>query len=400
MAKIMEFILSVNQTSNYFEVQSLWKNQNLSTTFTNSFVKDFHFLFDLESRFYLLRSQFNFYENNYFGSFKIDRRYILEQGTELYAKLLKIPSLTGTEKFSIIFIDETGNIEAGIDQGGLYKDFVDLYTGLIFNPDFGYFVEQEQSRELFINPSVKYWQQEDSNQIYEIIGFVIARCFFEGFTLNKKLSRTFIRKIMKLPNFFKELQYFDESLYEQLKKIKTSENVEDYDLNFTVAEKDSQKEVELIPNGANIQVTKNNVLQYIYSYADYKMNIQVKKQFEQFYKGFRRVFDMSLLNLFSEQEVQLLLNGTEEEIDFDDLKDNSKWDRSWQMEQFWSVVKEFNQRQRKQLLKFITNYERPPLFGFKNLHPKILIKTIEYKNQLPSSSTCANVMYLPEYPSV
>lgn len=109
---------------------------------------------------------------------------------------------------------------------------------------------------------------------------------------------------------------------------------------------------------------------------------------------------MRLLNFFSEQEVQLLLNGTEEEIDFEDLKENSKWDSSPLMDSFWSVVREFDREKKKQLLKFVTNNERPPLFGFKNLHPKILIKEIEYKNQLPFASTCANVMYLPSYPAV
>lgn len=35
--------------------------------------------------------------------------------------------MTGREKVSITFIDETGNYEAGIDQGGLYKDFIELF---------------------------------------------------------------------------------------------------------------------------------------------------------------------------------------------------------------------------------------------------------------------------------
>ena len=102
---------------------------------------------------------------------------------------------------------------------------------------------------------------------------MIGRCFFEGFTLNKKLSRTFIRKIKKLPNYFKELKYYDKNLYHQLKMVKNHPNPEEFDLNFTVMQKDSMNEVELIRNGKNVQVTKDNVLSYVYSYANYKMNL-------------------------------------------------------------------------------------------------------------------------------
>ena len=52
------------------------------------------------------------------------------------------------------------------------------------------------------------------------MGLLIARCFKEGFTLNKKLSRTFIRKIKGLPNYFKELKYYDKDLYKQLRNLK------------------------------------------------------------------------------------------------------------------------------------------------------------------------------------
>lgn len=68
-------------------------------------------------------------------------------------------------------------------------------------------------------------------------------------------------------------------------------------------QKDSMNEIELIRNGKNIQVTKENVLSYVYAYANYKMNVQVKNQFEKFYAGFQKVFDSELLNIFSEQEV-------------------------------------------------------------------------------------------------
>lgn len=82
----------------------------------------------------------------------------------------------------------------------------------ILDPNLGYFIELE-NRELFINPSVYKWVEYSPQIVYTVLGLLIARCFVEGFTINKMLSRTFIRKIKGLPNYFKELRYFDNNLY-------------------------------------------------------------------------------------------------------------------------------------------------------------------------------------------
>jgi len=103
-----------------------------------------------------------------------------------------------------------------------------------------------------------------------------------------------------LPNCLKELKYFDESLYKQLINLKTIKDLEGLDLFFSINEKDSGKEVELIKNGKNIQVTKENLVRYLYYYADYKMNIQVKNQFKEFKIGFNKSINIDFLKIFSE----------------------------------------------------------------------------------------------------
>lgn len=51
----------------------------------------------------------------------------------------------------------------------------------------------------------------------------------------------------------------------------------DLALDFTVTEElfGKRKVIELRPGGANIQVTNENKLQYVYAMADYKLNKQV-----------------------------------------------------------------------------------------------------------------------------
>ncbi|KAG8297041.1 Ubiquitin-protein ligase E3C [Homalodisca vitripennis] len=66
---------------------------------------------------------------------------------------------------------------------------------------------------------------------------------------------------------------------------------------------------------------------------------------------------------------------------------------------FWTTVSEFNDIQRRQLLKFVTSCSRPPLLGFKELDPPFCIQHAGVADRLPSASTCMNLLKLPEFKS-
>ena len=64
---------------------------------------------------------------------------------------------------------------------------------------------------------------------------------------------------------------------------------------------------------------------------------------------------------------------------------------------FWEVISSFTEKQKQQLLKFVTSCSRPPLLGFKELHPPFHISPGQGDVRLPSASTCMNVLKLPLY---
>ena len=51
------------------------------------------------------------------------------------------------------------------------------------------------------------------------------------------------------------------------------------------------KSVDLIPNGSNIPVTRENRLQYIYLVAHYRLTKQIKKQSAAFFEGLSEMID-------------------------------------------------------------------------------------------------------------
>ena len=46
---------------------------------------------------------------------------------------------------------------------------------------------------------------------------------------------------------------------------------------------------------------------------------------------------------------------------------------------------------------FVTACSRPPLLGFRELHPPFAIHPVPEQDRLPSASTCMNVLKLPKF---
>ena len=65
---------------------------------------------------------------------------------------------------------------------------------------------------------------------------------------------------------------------------------------------------------------------------------------------------------------------------------------------FWNVVSNMSEEQKRKLLKFVTSCSRPPLLGFKELDPPFCIQNAGTEpDRLPTASTCMNLLKLPEF---
>jgi ubiquitin-protein ligase E3 C len=75
----------------------------------------------------------------------------------------------------------------------------------------------------------------------------------------------------------------------------------DLALNFTVTQDDFgvAKSVDLIPDGSNIPVTRENRLKYICYVSSYKLSRQIKKQCDAFFDGLSEMIDPKWLRYVS-----------------------------------------------------------------------------------------------------
>uniref|UniRef100_A0A914DZA6 E3 ubiquitin-protein ligase n=1 Tax=Acrobeloides nanus TaxID=290746 RepID=A0A914DZA6_9BILA len=187
-------------------------------------------------------------------------------------------------------------------------------------------------------------------------------------------------------------------------------SVEDLALTFVVNPSSSvfeYKEHELIPSGANIDVTIDNVDLYVEKCLDFYLNSGIRQQVAAFRQGFDFVFPLKSLTAFIPNEVQTLLSGDqrpewtrEDVLKYTEPKLGYTRDSPGFLN-FVEVLVGMNTEERKAFLQFTTGCSSLPPGGLSNLHPHLTIvrKVDSGDGSYPSVNTCVHYLKLPEYSS-
>ncbi|KAF2116398.1 hypothetical protein BDV96DRAFT_573992 [Lophiotrema nucula] len=355
------------------------------------------------------------------------------------------------EPIQITFVDQFDQQEAGIDGGGVTKEFLTSVTNRAFMPSnhIDMFIENDQHL-LYPNPTAVEEHKEilkrdgfrenspefraDIAELlkrYEFLGRIIGKCLYEGILVDVNFAPFFLRKWAltggqgAAPNesgyraTLNDLRDLDEALYQGLHQLKTyTGNVEDFGLNFTVTDtitfdyegkkKTIARDTELKPDGANIPVTNQNRLVYISYMARHRLQRQPFAQTTAFLRGLSMMIQPSWLSMFNQSELQTLVAGTSSSLDIDDLRRNTLYGGTYvigddglehpTIQLFWKVLKDLSDGERRAVLKFITSTPRAPLLGFGTLNPRFSIRDAgSDQERLPSTSTCVNLLKLPMY---
>lgn len=211
-------------------------------------------------------------------------------------------------------------------------------------------------------------------------------------------------KWLSRQSYLDDLASLDKDLYRGLIMLKNYPgNPEDLSLNFTVTEDDFgvAQSIELVPGGSELAVTSDNRHEYIQLVCRYKLDRQFREQSRAFFSGLSDIIDPKWLRMFDQQELAQLLGGEESPIDIGDLRQHTTvtgFNDGATVQMFWRVVLGFSQAQRRALIRFVTSCSRPPLLGFAYLNPGFAIRNSgEDKERLPTASSCANLLKLPDY---
>ncbi|KAH7419262.1 hypothetical protein BKA64DRAFT_11997 [Cadophora sp. MPI-SDFR-AT-0126] len=345
------------------------------------------------------------------------------------------------EPIQITFVDQFDTIEAGIDGGGVTKEFLTSITNGAFLSDETsprYFIANDQNL-LYPNPSTFderrellkaaglretsiEWKESmaDLAKRYEFLGRIVGKCLYEGILVDIGFAGFFLLKWTTSESGYRaninDLRDLDEGLYQGLLKLKNYPgNVEDFSLDFTITDKissdgesDNMITRELVPNGANITVTNENRPLYVSYVARHRLQVQPFRQTQAFLKGLSEIINPTWLSMFNQSELQTLIGGDSSEVDVEDLRRNTQYGGIYQIgddgqehdtvKLFWKVMKELDDADRRKVLKYVTSTPRAPLLGFSQLNPRFSIRDAgSDEERLPSTSTCVNLLKLPRY---
>jgi E3 ubiquitin-protein ligase NEDD4 len=185
------------------------------------------------------------------------------------------------------------------------------------------------------------------------------------------------KHILGWPVTFGDLEMVDEEYFNNLKQLQTlAKNGEDLSmlcLDFTTTQEvmGAKEEVELIKDGANIEVDNDNFPEYLEACLKYRMLDRVKTQLNELLLGFFDVIPEPLLTIFDFQELELLMCGLPD-IDLEDWKEQTEYSGEYDdvgadhqaCIWFWEVVGEFDREMKARLLQFVTGTSGVPSRGF------------------------------------
>uniref|UniRef100_A0A3B4UA74 E3 ubiquitin-protein ligase HACE1 n=1 Tax=Seriola dumerili TaxID=41447 RepID=A0A3B4UA74_SERDU len=299
--------------------------------------------------------------------------------------------------------------EEGMGQG-VVREWFDILSNEIINPDYALFTQSADGTTF--QPNSNSSVNPDHLNYFRFAGQILGLALYHRQLVNIYFTRSFYKHILGIPVNYQDVSSIDPEYAKNLQWI-LDNDISDLGLELTFSvETDvfgAMEEVPLKPGGTSILVTQGNKAEYVQLVTELRMTRAIQPQINAFLQGFHTFIPPSLIQLFDEYELELLLSGMPE-IDVQDWCRNTEYTSGYDPQEpviqwFWEVVKSLTQEERVLLLQFVTGSSRVPHGGFAYLMggsglQKFTVAAVPYtSNLLPTSSTCINMLKLPEYPS-
>ncbi|KAK2178730.1 hypothetical protein NP493_532g03047 [Ridgeia piscesae] len=297
--------------------------------------------------------------------------------------------------------------EAGLDYGGVAREWFYCLSKEMFNPYYGLFEYSAiDDYTLQIN-SLSGTANEHHLQYFKFIGRVVGMAIYHGKLVDAYFIRPFYKMMLGKSIVLSDMETVDPEYHNSMQWI--LENDPDcLDLYFAVDEKEfgQMQQYELIPDGTNVKVTEANKKEYIDLVIRWRFVDRVKEQMNAFMSGLNELIPQHQLSIFDANEIELLMAGIQD-IDVNDWKKHTKYRGNYNANHpviinFWKAVYSLTNELRSRLLQFVTGTSRVPMNGFSELYGSngpqcFTIEKWGNSSQLPRAHTCFNRLDLPAY---
>ena len=179
--------------------------------------------------------------------------------------------------------------EDGVDAGGVTREWFQVMSRQMFNPDYALFVPVASDRTTF-HPNKLSEINPEHLAFFKFIGRIIGKALYEGRALDCHFSRAVYKRILGKTVSIKDMETLDLDYYKSLLWMLENDISDIITETFSIeAERFGATEViDLMENGRNIPVTEENKQEYVQLVVEYRLTGSVTEQLEEFLKGKRR----------------------------------------------------------------------------------------------------------------
>ena len=176
--------------------------------------------------------------------------------------------------------------EEGVDAGGVTREWFQVMSRQMFNPDYYLFIPVASDRTTF-HPNKLSEVNGEHLMFFKFIGRVIGKALYEGRALDCHFSRAVYKRILGKPVSIKDMETLDLDYYKSLLWMLENDISDIITETFSIeTDKFGVNEVvDLIDNGRNIPVTEENKQEYVQLVVENRLTGSVKVQLEEFLKG-------------------------------------------------------------------------------------------------------------------
>lgn len=176
--------------------------------------------------------------------------------------------------------------EEGVDAGGVTREWFQVLSRQMFNPDYALFIPVASDRTTF-HPNKLSKVNEEHLQFFKFIGRIIGKALYEGRALDCHFSRAVYKRILGKSVSIKDMETLDLDYYKSLLWMLENDITEIITETFSVETDDFgvTQVVELVENGSHIPVTEENKHEYVQRIVEYRLTGSVEAQLEEFLKG-------------------------------------------------------------------------------------------------------------------
>ncbi|EQC35279.1 hypothetical protein SDRG_07504 [Saprolegnia diclina VS20] len=240
----------------------------------------------------------------------------------------------------------------------------------------------------------------DALQAFETLGRALGRAFLDGYSLDLRVSPSFLKLLQGKALVWDDMLEVDASLYHSMQRLSTFEDMASLGLYFNLPGVDKYP---LCDQGCDRPVTCANRDEYVTLVKDHVLRVSIAGPVAALRRGFATCMPVHTWQYFTPAEWQMLLHcdlpWTRDELQRG-LCCSAGY--AWETDQIqWlvEVLVTLSAFERGQFLLFVTGSPCLPLAGWSALGLTVVPVSSATDASLPSCNTCQKYLKLPRYSS-